>query len=416
MRDVVITLIIFGSLPYTLKHTYVGVLTWSWIAYMNPHRLGWGFAQNYPFAYIIAIVTLISFALNREKKVFPKNALVFIWFLFLVWLVLTTQFAIFPDVSLEVLIKIAKIQLFSVLTLLLFGSIDRINKLIWVIVISLSYFGVKGGLFTIATGGGFIVWGPPGTFIEGNNELALAVLMVIPLMNYLRTIVENKWIRKALIIGMLLMGASALGSQSRGALLAGGSMLLLFWIKSKNKMPLAVFIIIVSLILIGFMPDKWHKRMDTIETYETDASAMGRINAWEAAYNLAKDRFTGGGFDGINVIEVFRSYAPNPFDYHDAHSIYFEVLGDHGFIGLILFLLIGFLVWKTAAKAIKRSADIESLKDLNMLAKMLQVSILAYATGGAFLGLAYFDLYYHLVVLVLLVENEMQLRVDKIAR
>jgi putative inorganic carbon (HCO3(-)) transporter len=413
MRDIVTALIVFGSLPYTIKHTYVGVLTWSWIAYMNPHRLGWGFARDYPFAYLVAIVTLFSFLFNREPKTFPKNSLVFVWFSFLCWMGITTLFAIFPEISLEQLIKVGKIQLFAILSLLLLGNIDRMNKLIWVIVISISYFGVKGGIFTIMHGGSFTVWGPPGTFIEGNNELALAILMVIPLMNYLRFIVKNSWVKKGLLIGMFLMGASALGSQSRGALLAASAMLISFWLKSNNKVVTGLLGILIAIGLVTFMPDSWHKRMDTIETYEEDASAMGRINAWEAAFNLAKDRILGGGYDGINNDAIFPLYAPNPLDYHDAHSIYFEVLGDHGFIGLFLFLLLGISAWRFAKKAIDLTNGIEGLSNLNLLARMLQVSLLAYATGGAFLGLAYFDLYYHIIVLVMLVNYIAEQNIEK---
>ncbi len=403
MRDIAVTLIIFGALPFVLKRTYIGVLLWSWIGYMNPHRLGWGFARDFPFAYIVALVTLISYLFNKEKKTLPLYGLTAVWLLFLLWMVVTTLFSIYPDDALEQLIKVAKIQLFAILTLLLFGKLERIRQLVWVIVISLCYFGVKGGLFTIAHGGSFIVWGPPGTFIEGNNELALAILMVIPLMNYLRETAQNKWIRRGLLVGMLLMGASALGSQSRGALLAGAAMLGLFWLKSKSKFITGCAAVIVAAGLLAFMPDSWHSRMDTIENYEQNASAMGRINAWQAAINLAKDRFMGGGFDGINQRPVFQLYAPNPLDYHDAHSIYFEVLGDHGFIGLFLFLLMGILVWRMATTAIKKTRNNPELAELNLLARMLQVSILAYATGGTFLGLAYFDLYYHLIGLTILV-------------
>ena len=402
MRDIFITVVIFGGCFFTLKRPHIGILLWSWVAYMSPHRLSWGFAYEFPFAYIIAIVTLISFVFYRDEKSFPRNTLIYIWFIFLIWMGLTTLFAIFPDVSKVQLIKVYKIQLFSVLSLMLLGNLHRMNQLIWVIVCSLGYFGVKGGVFTVLLGGGFTVWGPPGSFIFGNNELALATLMVIPLVNYLRIVTSNKWVRKGLLLAMLLMGVSAIGSQSRGALLAGGAMLMLLWIKSKNKVTGGVIAIVFSIALVTFMPESWHNRMDTIETYEEDSSAMGRINAWYAAFYLAKDRFMGAGFDGINELAVFQNYAPNPWDYHDSHSIYFEVLGDHGFIGLGLFLLIGFLTWLMASGVIRETSGSKDLSDLNILAKMLQVSLVAYATGGAFLGLAYFDLYYHLIVLVLL--------------
>jgi len=403
MRDILVTFIIFIGCVYTLKRPYIGILLFSWIGYMNPHRLGWGFARDFPFAYIVAIITIISLVLfNKDTKSFPKTGLTFVWFLFLFWMTLTTIFAIYPDVAIEQLIKVYKIQLFIILSLLFLGSIEKLNQLIWVIVISLCYFGVKGGVFTVLHGGSFIVWGPPGTFIEGNNELALAILMVIPLMNYLRIITDNKWIKRGLFVGMPLMGASALGSQSRGAFLAGGAMLGLLWLKSNNKAVGGIVAVIFSGVLLLLMSDSWHTRMGTIDNYEEDNSAMGRINAWQAAINLAKDRFMGGGFDGINSISIFKKYAPNPLDYHDSHSIYFEVLGDHGFVGLTIFMLIGLLAWKMCSGVIKDTKNIESLSYLNTLAKMLQVSLVAYAAGGAFLGLAYFDLYYHLIVMILL--------------
>ncbi|CCE24403.1 putative O-glycosylation ligase, exosortase A system-associated [Methylotuvimicrobium alcaliphilum] len=402
MRDLVTAIIIFSSFPFTLKHTYIGVLVWSWIGYMNPHRLGWGFARDFPFAYLVAIVTLVSFLFNKEKKTFPKYGIVYVWFMFLGWMGLTTITAISTDISLIQLEKVAKIQLFIVLTMLMFADLERLTKLIWVIALSLCYFGVKGGLFTISHGGSFIVWGPPGTFIEGNNELALAILMVIPFMNYLRFINQNKWIKQGLIVAMVLMAASSLGSQSRGALLAASAMLLLFWWKSKSKIITGIFAVILAITLISFMPDTWHNRMGTIETYQEDTSAMGRINAWIASYNLAKDRFMGAGFNGILIGPVFHQYAPENSKKLVAHSIYFQVLGDHGFVGLFLFLLLGFLTWTTGSKTIKRTRGIKELENLNMLARMTQVSLLAYATGGAFLSLPYFDLYYHLVVITIL--------------
>jgi len=402
MRDIFVTVVIFSGCFYTLKHSHIGILLWSWVAYMSPHRLSWGFAYDFPFAYVIALVTLFSFVFYKGEKVFPKNGLTLIWLLFIFWMGLTTIFSFYPDYSTVQLIKVYKIQLFSLLSLMLLGSVDKLNQLIWVIVISLSYFGVKGGVFTILHGGSFTVWGPPGTFITGNNELALAILMVIPLMNYLRVCISNKWIKKGLLLAMLLMGVSAIGSQSRGALLAGGSMLLFLWLKSQRKVVGGIIAIVFSIGLVTFMPESWHTRMNTIETYEEDASAMGRINAWYAAFYLAKDRFMGGGFDGINELDIFQAYAPNPFDYHDSHSIYFEVLGDHGFVGLGLFLLTWLLSWIVASGVIRDTSGIKELSNLNTLAKMLQVSLVAYATGGAFLGLAYFDLYYHLIVLTLL--------------
>lgn len=129
---------------------------------------------------------------------------------------------------------------------------------------------------------------------------------------------------------------------------------------------------------------------------------MGRINAWHMAVNLAKDRVLGGGYECFNIPLSFFLYAPNPADRHDAHSIYFEILGEHGFIGLFLFLLIAFLAWRTASSVIREAKKSETNKWLVDLCSMLQVSLVGYAVAGAFLGLAYFDLYYNVIAIIVL--------------
>jgi probable O-glycosylation ligase (exosortase A-associated) len=132
-------------------------------------------------------------------------------------------------------------------------------------------------------------------------------------------------------------------------------MVLFLWLKSSNKMTLGVLIVVMAPLMLLMMPSKWFDRIDTINTYEEDSSAMGRINAWKMATNLAMDRpLTGGGFE-IYDPGVFMQYAPNPYDIHAAHSIYFQVLGEHGFVGLFLYLILGFLTWRTGTWIIKHT-------------------------------------------------------------
>lgn len=401
MRDLFVTLVVFGSIPLILKRPHIGILMWCWISYMNPHRMAWGFAYSMPFAAMIAATTLLSTVISNDSKRLPITPVTVTLILFVLWMTFTTMFAISPDDAATALKKVYKIQFMTFLTLILMAQKERINQLVWVIVLSLGFFGIKGGLFTIATGGSFRVWGPPDSFVEGNNELALALLMVIPLLNYLRLTVENVWIKRGLLGSIGLLAIAAIGSQSRGALLAFLAMLGYLWLKSGNKLITGIFGIIFTALLFSFMPDSWHQRMNTIETYEEDGSAMGRINAWTVAINIAKDRLTAGGFEHWSP-KTFALYAPNPLDVHDAHSIYFEVLGEHGFIGLILFLLIGIFAFRDANWTIKKTEGRKELKWANLLSRNLYVSLIAYAIGGAFLGLAYYDLYYHLVAILVL--------------
>ena len=135
------------------------------------------------------------------------------------------------------------------------------------------------------------------------------------------------------------------------------------------------------------------------------------------AINVAKDRpLVGGGFGAFKK-ETFYKYAPEPEDVHDAHSIYFEVLGEHGFVGLILFLIFWAMVLKTGNWTIKHTRDRPDLNWANNLTAMSQAGLVGYAVGGAFLGLAYYDLPYHLMAIIVItrsiVEKELETKPDK---
>ncbi|NVM78328.1 putative O-glycosylation ligase (exosortase A-associated) [Duganella sp. SG902] len=399
MRDILITLIVFASLPLIVKNPVNGVLMWIWISVMNPHTQGWGFATTFPFAQIIAVVTIFSLATSRAPKSLPASGITFALLAMVLWMNVTTLFAIFPAASQIQLGKVMKIMLMSLVTMVVIRSRQDVHRMIWVLAISLGFYGVKGGIFTVREGGNFRVWGPTGTFIGGNNEIALALIIAIPLMRYLQLSSDQPWVKRGWTAAMVLSAMAALGSYSRGALLAIAAMMMLMWLKSHKKMLGALLIAVFAPFAMLFMPERWTERMDSITDYQSDNSAMGRINAWNMAYNLARDRFFGGGFE-IAEPSVFYLYAPNPADVHAAHSIYFQALGEHGFIGLGLYLLLGTLTWRSAAWVVRNSGDDPELQWASNLAKMIQASLIGFAVGGAFLSLLYFDVPYYLMAAV----------------
>lgn len=411
MRDILVTLIVFGSLPLILKNPVTGVLMWVWISVMNPHTQGWGFAQTFPFAYIIAVATLFSVLVGDCPKAPPRAGYTLALAAFVLWMNTTTLFALFPAAAYEQWLKVMKIMLMSMVTLVVIRSRQDIQRLIWVLVISLGYYGVKGGVFTIRSGGADRVWGPEGTFIGDNNAIALALIVTIPLMRYLQLNSGSKWVRHTMSATMLLSALAAFGSYSRGALLALAAMSAFVWLRSRHKLLAGILIVQTGVMFLLFMPERWSERMDSIGAYQQDDSALGRINAWHMAFNLARDRFFGGGFE-IAEPAAFLAYAPNPADVHAAHSIYFQVLGEHGFIGLALYLTLGVVSWRSASRVIAASGAQPELAWARDLATMIQASTIGFAVGGAFLSLVYYDVPYYLMAAVaamrLLVERQQQ--------
>jgi len=404
MRDLVITIIVVWGCVLTLKKPYIGILLWSWLSYMNPHRLSWGFAYDMPFAQITALTLFVSIPFSKSIQRFPVNNLTLTWIFFIVLMGITTLFAYFPEDAFLLFKRVFKIQLVALLTMMVITRFDQLKQLVWVVVLSIGYFSIKGGLFTLLTAGSYRVWGPEESFIADNNSLAVAVLMIIPLMVYLLQANNHKWVRYGLLAGIVTSLFTIVGSQSRGAFLAIVAVGFFYWLKTKNKLVSGMVAAALAVALLMFAPDSWYERMDTMNNYQEDASSMGRINAWHYAINAANDNLFGVGLDAWSS-ETFSLYAPDPDDVHAAHSIYFSVLADHGWIGLIMFVLIFHLAWKKLAKIIKTTDKQEQHKEVNALARMLQVSFIAYLVGGAFLSLSYYDLPWHLVSFVVILER-----------
>jgi putative inorganic carbon (HCO3(-)) transporter len=401
LRDLIITAIVLGVLPFALRHPYAGILLWTWISIMNPHKLAWGFAYNAPFAAMAAGVTLLGLFVTKDKVKLSNDSVVAALVVFLVWTGITTLFALDRAASFELFNRTFKIQLMTLVAIAVLQERKHLEAFVWVNVISLGFYGAKGGLFTLLTGGGSRVWGPPGGFIEGNNELALALVMAIPLMYYLRLVATRRWVRNFLLVAMVLTAVSALGTYSRGALLAIVAMAAFLWWRSPNKMIAVVPMLALAVAMFVFMPENWLERMQSIQNYEQDGSANGRINAWWTMFNLANDRLIGGGF-AVYSRQVYDAYAPDPSIVRAAHSIYFQVLGEHGWIGLALFLLIWILGWRMAGRIRRQTKGGEGdMHAFYLLAGMCQVSLVGYAVGGAFLSLAYFDLPYNVLVMLI---------------
>ncbi|HWP45679.1 MAG TPA: putative O-glycosylation ligase, exosortase A system-associated [Candidatus Limnocylindrales bacterium] len=416
MRDYLVLAIIFGSLPICIIRPYIGILVWSWISYMNPHRLTWGPAFFFPVAKYVGLATLLGFIFTSEQKKLPLVRETIL--IFLLWTVFTVSsiLAFYPDKAWDHWNQTSKILLMTIITTCLITDRARLRNLLLTIAFSIGFYGLKGGIFGLLTGGEFRVWGPPYTFIEDNNALALALLVVAPITFYLAREEKNWKLKLALRITFFLSILSIILSYSRGALLGLIAITAMFLIKIR-KISLVIGILIGACLLFAFIPEQWFERMSTIKTYEQDASAMGRINAWYFAWNIARERpFFGGGF-GVFDPRLFIIYAPEPYNFHDAHSIYFEMLGEQGFTGLVLFLTLLTSSFLSTRKLKKTVKHIPSLEWIGNYSDMLELSLYAYIVSGAFLGLAYFDLSYHIISLVIilkaLAKKELKLLADK---
>jgi len=401
MRDLFLTGTLVPLLALAAARPFVGVLVWSWISFMNPHREVWGFAQTMPWAMMAFLATVFGCFVAREPKRFPVNATTVLLFVFAVFITITSLAGIGPpEPRWRMYDKTMKIIAGQLLTASLLTERRRIDAMVWLMAVAIGFYGVKGGLFTLVTGGGFIVLGPPETMIADRNHLAVALLVALPLMNYLRLQAAHRIVRLGLAFAMGTTLIAAVGSQSRGALVALIATAGMFWLRSRGKVVSGIAIAIAVAGVIAFMPDSWVERMDTMRNFEEDSSAMGRVMIWRAAWALAVARpLLGGGFRAVYDQGIVNTYFPG-VTARATHSIWFEVMADHGFVGFAIWLGIlvagAWYMWRL----VRLSRGRPELRWAYDLARMSQVSAVAYCVGGTFLSLSYWDFFWTLQVVI----------------
>jgi putative inorganic carbon (HCO3(-)) transporter len=397
VRSIIFTVAIFAMLPLALVFPYVGLLLWAWTSFSSIYRETFGFASDFTFNFYIAITTLIAWLISSEPKTLPNQPMPFIVMAFALWMSISTYFALDFNTAYPLWENHIKTLLLVLVLMAMATTKLRIQAFVWIIVISIGYYAAKGAGFMLMTGSiGSRVFGPEDSMIADNNNLSLAIVITIPLLNYLRASSKNAWVKGTCVVLLAFSIIATIGTYSRGGvvgLVVVGAALLIS--SRKKALPLLAALVVVAGIW-NFAPGDWFDRVQTIQSYRADSSSVGRLNAWQTSWNLAQDRpLLGGGLSSIEQKRVYRRYR-GPGDTTEgraAHSIYFQVLGDQGFVGLGLYLLILITGVYNLLTVQRWTAGREDLDWANMLARMMLVSFVGFVAAGALLSMAYYDVF-----------------------
>jgi putative inorganic carbon (HCO3(-)) transporter len=403
MRGLVFLLAFFASIPLTFVSPFNGVIAWYVFSLGNFHTITWGL-PGLNYGYVIAIATCFSWMISHEKKWLPLTPLSVMALLFMVWITITSFVAadsIFPfraEVVWSQWTTVEKILFMCLVGYALTTTRERVDQLIWVVVLAIGVWGVKGGIWSILTGGTVRIHGPDGTAIGDNNDFGLALILILPLMFYKWQCTENRHIRRGIIVMGILVITADLCTYSRGALVGLCAMGAVTFLRSRAKLVMGVLIVTVGLTAYAFAPPQWFNRMETIETYERDGSAMSRIYMWQVGLQIAEAHpFVGAGFKATawpNMINPLLHGIPQMTVGRDMHSIWVNALSEHGWIGLALFLTIAGCSWINCSQLIRQSRGRPDLVWANLLGRMGQATLVGYWAGGTFLSQTYLDEYW----------------------
>jgi probable O-glycosylation ligase (exosortase A-associated) len=281
----------------------------------------------------------------------------------------------------------------------------QLRVTVWVIALSLGFYGVKDGLSGVLSGMSAEILEGPGGMLADNNDFALAMVMAMPMLLLIGLSEANKHLRRGILLAVPLTALTVMMTHSRGGFLAmAAAFSVLVW-RSRNRV--AGFAVGGMCLLAAFLvaPSSYIERIQSIENYETDGSAMGRLAAWETAINMATDNPVLGV--GLTLfMRNYRNYRSGAE--HEgvrvAHNSYLQLWAECGSLALGTYLLMMLMalvgLWRIRRRAKQRYFTSWILN----YATMFEATLVGFIIGSIFLNRAHFDLFYHWVALIVAFE------------
>ena len=416
MRDLAFALMMLAVFPMALARPFNAYLLWGWTGMLVPTAYFYGFMAGARVNLVLALTTLMLLALGRVQwRDYQKNTLTWLLIFFALHATLAYLFAYQGNPNNDMYYELfIKGLLFALVMPFFIRERVHFHVMFVVIALGLGLHGVVGGLKTIVTAGGHLMQGPQGTMLGDRNHLSAALVLVLPLLLYLQAHTVNRLFRLGYLGAFCVLVAAILGGGSRGGFIAL-SVVGVWLVLTTRRKGLAVVLVAAAVIgFYAFAPENIINRMSTIQTMDDDSSFMGRVYAWRVSSAIALvNPVFGGGFHAVQIQSIWDSFKeasglfgfmnlpPPTFKAKAAHSIYFEVMGDLGFVGLGIFLIIlirGLRTRWVIKKAVSRlGPEYRWARDM---ADMLMLAILAYMIGGAAVSLAYYEAVYMIVMMM----------------
>jgi probable O-glycosylation ligase (exosortase A-associated) len=404
MRDLILTLVLLGLMPLCYRRPFVGLTTFSWLAYMRVQDLTWGFARGMRWSYYVAIVTFAGFLVSRERRRwFERDPRCYVMLTMVVILALGILNSDPPHTrQLDRYLEYCKIIAIALFTTAIVNTKERLRAMLWVIALSFSFFSIKSGIMGILNGGRAIIRGPGGMLAD-NNDFSLALSMAVPMLYHLGWSERRPEIRKVFWFALPLTVVTIGLTRSRGGFLSVAAAIgMLVW-RSKNRLH---GILIAALVMFAGLlaaPAAYKERLLTMFEPTQEGSAASRLRAWGIATRMALDN----PVLGVGMYKFQQHYVRYHPGYQPgeniivAHSSYFQIWAECGTLALLLYfsLILGTFVtcWRVRAEARKRYHSSWIIH----YASMFEASLVAFLVGSTFLNRAHFDLFYHWVALVI---------------
>lgn len=404
LRATFVFLILLVGIPYAARSPFNSLLLYLWVAYFRPEAWApWAAIAQLDLSFFAGVVVVLYFAVSRQAalRFDLRTALLGLFFCHTI-----TSAMLSAQSAYAVLFwnQFGKALVITYLIAVLVTDQQKFRLALLVMALSLSFEGAKQGWVDLIADPGGRNYNEI-AFLGDNNGAALGIFMMAPVLVALsqtsRTAMERN-LHRFLLFGMMYRGLS---TWSRGGMLALGGLLVMQFLRSPRKLrTLAAFGLAAALIAPSLGAGFWWKASQ-LETDEEkmDYSARSRLHFWEVARGMAgANPVLGVGFHAFNP-----SY--NKYDFthglygqnKSVHSVWFGVLAELGYAGLMLYLAIIGLALRACHRARKLATRRPELADLAKYAVALETAFIVFAIGGSFIASQYSEMLWHFLGLTM---------------
>jgi putative inorganic carbon (hco3(-)) transporter len=397
------------GVPFVLTLGYV------WVDMFRPGDVVYPMLRGIPYSLLIGIAAVGSYILVDRRAPPRVGAVTVLSLLLAFWVTLTTFWAVAPD---EAWIKwdwAFKSILFSVFIPFVIRTRNHIEAFLQVFVFSVSAQFIAWGTKVLLGGGGYEqALGMARSFFLGNGEilsgLALAcVALMLFLMKHGR-IFPNTFLVRLGYMGLIVLAmATVIGTHARTGLVAMAVFAVVLWSMSRRKLFYAALLAAGTTAIVMTAPVSWTDRMATIfaPAEERDTSSAVRIAVWKWTLDFVSERPFGGGFSAWTTNRIVLSVDPDTGEEKGVqearafHSSFFEVLGEHGWVGFALFMSIILLSFRSLFQVSRFARSSPDLLWLQDLSTALFTSFTVLLAAGAFTDMAFHPTFYYMIALCL---------------
>jgi probable O-glycosylation ligase (exosortase A-associated) len=396
MRDLLLIILVGLLCIIGLVKPKIGVFGYTWFAMMRPDVLAFADPAN-SYSFFIAVCTLAGSLpyMGRLPRLFRNP--IFIGLLILEIPVAISSFAaIHPELSLPYYWVLVRALVMALLIPIFIESVQDLRILLLVMAASFGFIGVKFGLFGLLRGGVRMNFGYDNGMLSGNNEVGMALAMILPICYYSTELLTMRWQKLGMIFTSFCTAATIVMTYSRGSALALGAVAFMIIKRSQRRMAALVVIAVMIVPTVYLVGPSYLERLDTIKAPTEEGSAASRIEMAKLSLRIWQDYpLLGIGYGRENFRLMARAYGytgPSIV----AHNTYTEVLVDSGIFAFLFYvgLMYGTILWLgRSARRMARDAP-----HLVVFPVSLQIALIAYAVNCAFISRENFDFYYMLLM------------------